>query len=214
VPFHNQPLIRTSLPTSHGYQYASRDDKTTPPEDTGGKTPFVHLFEFVATIDYSPYLCVPAALQFRDKLCGGEEAVRRYCFDIVRKGGARLAEILGTDVMGVEVCGSSRMTECCFANVSLPLRFHESQDQEGGAETERRSQTERSIPLHEASKIQKWLNATAVRECDTYLQIAMHAHRLWVRLSGQIYLEVADFERVAYQLKELCARVERGEGSG
>jgi hypothetical protein len=34
---------------------------------------------------------------------------------------------------------------------------------------------------------------------------------MWVRLSGQIYLEVRDFEWVGERLKELCGRVKKGE---
>ncbi|KUJ09207.1 PLP-dependent transferase [Mollisia scopiformis] len=187
VPFKNQHLIRTSLPTSHGYQHPNK-----PPEKIDGKTPFVHLFEFVATIDYSPYACVPAALSFRQKICGGEEEIRKYCFNLARTGGAAVAKILGTHVMDTK---SGTMSQCCFANVALPLAFGEG----------------KKFGTDEAPRIQKWLNGTAVREFDTYLQIALHGGIMWVRLSAQIYLEGKDFEWVGYRLKELCVRIEGGE---
>lgn len=37
-----------------------------------GKSAFESLFEFVATSDDTPYLCIPAALHFRAEVCGGE----------------------------------------------------------------------------------------------------------------------------------------------
>ncbi|CZR62819.1 related to isopenicillin N epimerase [Phialocephala subalpina] len=198
VPFRNQRLIRTSLPTSHGYQYPGQKP------DTGGKTPFVHLFEFVATIDYSPYACVPAALEFRQKVCGGEAEIRKYCFDLARTGGQCVAEILGTHVMDNK---TKTMSQCCFANVALPLPF-------GGTGKEKNVEGQKVFSEEEAPRIQKWLNATAVKEFDTYLQIALHSGYMWVRLSGQIYLEMKDFEWVGWRLKDLCAKINSGEVNG
>jgi len=169
--------------------------------DTNGKTRFVHLFEFVATIDYTPYLCVPAALEFRRKFCGGEEVIRKYSWEIARVGGKRVASILGTDVMDNE---TSTMTQCCFSNVRLPLTF---------AIRGQSTNNQGVFSPEEAGKIQKWLNATAVKDFDTYLQIAFHSGHMWVRLSGQIYLELRDFEWVGFRLQDLCERARKGEVS-
>ena len=194
VPLRNQHLIRTTIPTSHGYEYPS----PTPPEIPDGKTPFVHLFEFVATFDYSPYLCIPAALEFRKKICGGEKAIRKYCFEIARIGGQKTAHILRTEVMGVGFEGS-RMTECCFANVRLPVTFKKGK--------------EKGFEVKDGNMIGLWINKRGVEEFDTYFQIKYQDDGLWIRLSGQIYVELKDFEWVGYRLKELCERVENGETS-
>ncbi|KAL3419105.1 hypothetical protein PVAG01_09327 [Phlyctema vagabunda] len=167
VPVRNQHLIHTSLPTSHGYGYSY--DKLPTPD---GKTPFVHLFEFVATIDYTPYVCIPAALEFRKKICGGEENIMQYCWGLARNGGDRVAQILKTSVMDNR---SGSLRNCCFANIELPLVFK--------PEGEELQKGEFSVA--EAALMQKWLNATAVKEFDTYLQIAFMYGTMWVRLSGQ-----------------------------
>ncbi|KAH8807726.1 pyridoxal phosphate-dependent transferase [Xylogone sp. PMI_703] len=197
VPLRNQHLIRTCFPTSHGYQYLSG-----PPDQTR-KSRFVYLFEFVATTDYTPYFCVPAAIKFRKEICGGEEAIRKYCFDLARAGGQRVAETLGTHVMDTT---TGTMRGCCFANVELPFKFANNKE-EGSKEVEGK----RVFSAEDAGKIQKWLNLTAVKEFDTYLQIAFHAGILWVRLSAQIYLEMDSFEWIGVKLKELCERVNKGE---
>lgn len=191
VPARNQHLIHTSLPTSHGYSFSSENP------DTNGKTPFVHLFEFVATIDYTPYFCVPASIAFRKEVCGGEAAVRRYCWEIARIGGDRVAEILGTEVMDNE---THTLRNCCFANVRLPLKFKDDVEILG----------QKKFRSDEASRIQKWLLSTAVNEFDTYLQIAFVSGAMWVRLSGQIYLEFRDFEWIGFRLKEMCERLQDG----
>ncbi|TVY55757.1 Hercynylcysteine sulfoxide lyase [Lachnellula cervina] len=192
VPVRNQHLIRTCLPTSHGYYFL----REVP--DPNEKSPFVHLFEFVATIDYTPYVCVPAAIAFRKELCGGEASIREYCWWLARVGGNRVAEILGTSTMNNT---TKTLTNCCFSNIELPLTFK----RDGG----QKQQGEFEIDM--APKIKKWLNATAVKEFDTYLQIDFHAGIMWVRLSGQIYLEVKDFEWVGFKLKALCERLTSGE---
>jgi hercynylcysteine S-oxide lyase len=201
VPFRNQYLIRTCLPTSHGYQYPDQEPSPLP----RGKSPFVHLFEFVATIDYTPYACIPTALEFRKRVCGGEERIRKCCYNLARVGGQRAADILGTEVMATK---SETMNQCCFANVALPIKFV-------GEKVRGEEEMEKKVfDISDAGKIGSWINDRGVVEFDTYLQIAFHAGRMWVRLSGMIYLEVRDFEWVGERLNELCARVEKGEFRG
>jgi len=194
VPLRNQHLIRTSLPTSHGYQYIESPEPI-------GKPPFVHLFEFVATIDYTPYLCVPAAIEFRQKICGGEAAIRDYCYRLAHVGGQSVANILGTEVMKST---SSSMTHCCFANVKLPFEIRDHEEILDGCSKD-------SFSLAEIGVMLKWLNVIAVKELDTYLQLGVHSGYAWLRLSGQIYLEIEDFEWIGLKLKDLCSRAQKGE---
>jgi selenocysteine lyase/cysteine desulfurase len=163
----------------------------------------VYLFEFVATIDYTPYYCVPAAIDFRQKICGGEAAIRNYCYELARVGGQQVAERLGTEVMNNK---SGTLTQCCFANVKLPFTFRNHQEL---SDTDSKD----SIGPADISKLQKWLNITAVKELDTYLQIGFHAGFMWVRLSGQVYLDLKDFEWLGPRLEKLCVRARKGEYS-
>ncbi|KAF7883921.1 hypothetical protein EAF00_011233 [Botryotinia globosa] len=69
-----------------------------------------------------------------------------------------------------------------------------------------RSETGNSDALH----IAKWIEETSIKEYDTMIITKCYSGGLWARISGQIYLEMADFEWVAQRLKDLCLRVERG----
>lgn len=193
VPLRNQHLIRTCIPTSHGYKPPSQT-KTTP---LTKKSNFVMLFEFVATIDYSPYCCIPAALAFRNQICSGEEEIQKYSWELAAKGGKRVAEILGTEIM---VNKSGSINNCCFTNVRLPLVFKPDGEPIGKGE----------FSVIDAPKIGVLVNAVAFKEFDTYLQIGWHAGILWVRLSGQIYLEFGDFEWIGFKLGDLCRRIRDG----
>lgn len=82
VPSHNQHLMRTTFPTSWGYQPKAVNNLGQPEgrryqcrgEFRPTLTPqseFETLFESFGTMDYSPFLCVLAALEFRRRVCGG-----------------------------------------------------------------------------------------------------------------------------------------------
>jgi isopenicillin-N epimerase len=127
-------------------------------------------FDFVGTRDYSPWLALPAALDFRDEL--GDQAVTSWNHDLARWGRGRLIEALGTEgAGGDEHVGS-------MATVRLPGIEG---DAEAGFGLSRRLWAEHRIevpfvPLEGA---------------------------LWVRISGQVYNERRDVERLVEALGKL-----------
>lgn len=50
------------------------------------------------TIDYTTYLSVHVALQWREWV-GGEAAIHQYCNNLAKNGGALLAQTMNTKVM-------------------------------------------------------------------------------------------------------------------
>lgn len=197
VPKRNQHLIRTTLPTSHGFvprPRASGNEITNPlMTEPSSKSPFVLLFEYVATLDVCPYLCVEEALKFRREVCGGEEKIMRYCEDISDEAGRLAVKILGTDVMENE---TKTLAKCALTNVRLPLEIGDGPGQVA----------EKDMYLAAV-----WMTARLVREWDIYTAVFFHAKRFWTRFSGQIYLDLGDFEKGARALKALCERAKNGE---
>ncbi len=161
--------------------------------DSSGKSPFVSLFQFVATLDVTPYLCIEEALKFRREVCGGEEKIVKYCVEISSEAGRLAADILGTDVMENE---TRTLTNCAFTNVRLPLEIGDGPGQI----------LERDLYLAAV-----WMTATLVKESDVYSPVFYHARRFWTRLSGQVYLDIDDFEKGAKALKTVCERAKDGE---
>lgn len=191
----NQALIRSSLPTSHGFEPSPVPGKATinNPLPPSSKSTFVAQFEFVGTMDNTPYLCIPEALAFRRDVCGGEEAIMRYCADVVKAGGVAVARTLRTEVLDD---GEGRLTRCCFANVRLPLKVGEGRGE---------------VREGDVAGVTQWLVVRMVEEFDTFMAVVFYAGAWWVRLSGQIYLEVGDFEWAGRVLKGLCERVRNGD---
>ncbi|ORY61212.1 aminotransferase family protein-like protein [Pseudomassariella vexata] len=179
VPFRNQHLIKTTFPTSEDF-LPERERRGMPVTDY-----FVNLFNRVGTIDFTPYLCISEALRFRSEVCGGEEQVREYGSRIAREGGMLMAQIMGTEVLENK---TKTLCRCCFTNVRLPLTSEEA-----------------GCP-QEAVATANWISEKSIIEYDSYLPTRYYNGAFWTRLSGQIYLEHADFEWAAHTLIELCNR--------
>lgn len=251
------------MPTSWGYQAAKPSSQSTVQKKTDPinipeasssssdkRTNFSELFAFVATVDTTPYLCIPEALRFRQVVCGGEESIRQYCQDIAQIGGPRVAQILGTEVMQ----NSTRtLTNCSFVNVRLPLKFstspaaasdslyphssngddheddavvpvvvegfaglkiisrHDERDTTAGSSNSMKKKKEKKnqklLNREDAPAIVRWIIDRALIDFDIPIMTKFHAGAVWIRLSGQIYVELQDFERAADVLKGLCEEV-------
>jgi selenocysteine lyase/cysteine desulfurase len=199
VPERNQHLMRSTLPTSHGFVPAPTDDGSAAirsPLPPSSKTEFVNSFEFVGTVDNSPVLCVPAAIEWRKKITwgdkSGEEAIYAYNAHIAREAGEIMAAGLKTEVMEN---AEGTLTNCFFSNVRLPLSFEALVQKDSG----------------KAWDILLWISSTLIKDYDTFMGLNFHAGAWWVRLSGQVYLTKEDFEWATKVLKEVCERVEKGE---
>ncbi|TGO85682.1 hypothetical protein BPOR_0373g00010 [Botrytis porri] len=114
-----------------------------------------------------------------------------------------MAEVLHTEIL--ENCSGS-INKSCFANVRLPLQIMQT-----SAEVCAESKTGHfSIGSSDAPEIAKWIEETFIKRYDTMIITKYYSSRLWARISGQIYLEMADLEWAAQRLKDLRSRVEEG----
>jgi len=351
IPARNHSLIRTTFPTSHGFvpllSHPSSSHFTNIRNPLSGNrsndtNALQTLFSLVATADNTPYYCVPAALNFRNNICGGEEEIYRYIRDVAQRGADLLAMVLGTEVMddldpgeGLKAMGSveghvvSRQGEgssrwvgglrdCAMANVLLPLTIIGGNATHGGSlglgpggagnagglspfagmrrspSPSRRSPASQglgvngslrpemgsrspslfnlghsysksnpgpvqnpsrspSLPLPRSHSPQymnvdmqrrqhspnspfayperknscgrlsimidaadvpthvAWMQRMLVEEFNTFVAVYEYKDRMWVRISGQIYLELKDFEWLGGVLRSLCERVGWGE---
>ncbi|KAK4494625.1 hypothetical protein PRZ48_013981 [Zasmidium cellare] len=220
LPEHHH-IFRTTIPPSFGYipktgpvslplwgqQVAGSDDSTTRP------SAFQTLFKLVPTSDDTPYLCISAALEFREKVCGGEDGIYSYLYNLAISGSDRMAEILGTEVLsepGLQPGEVSEMRQCGIATVMLPLAIVG----EGGNDHNKWEGAAMLYPpLGEAEgpSVVQYLSKALADEHDTWLPMLELNGWIWVRVCAQVFLEVSDFEWVARVLKKLCDQVGRRE---
>ncbi|KAI1382671.1 putative aminotransferase family protein [Hypoxylon trugodes] len=187
----HQHLIRTTLPTSHGFRPKGRLGGLG---ETEKRSAFVDMFDFTGTADTTAWLCVQDALDFRANVCGGDAAIQKYCHTVAQESAAIAAEILGTSIMD---SANSCIRDCFFANVQLPLEI--GTDAHGKID-----------PAH-ADKVSDWFKVTGSRENGVYFQTVLYRDVWWWRISGMVYVEVEDFKRGAEILRSLCERVRNGE---
>ncbi|KAG6917108.1 hypothetical protein DXG01_003928 [Tephrocybe rancida] len=169
VPKRNQHIIKSSIPTSHAY--VSPGDR----KDAN----FVIQFEWNGTIDYTPYLSIASAIDFRNWV-GGEHKINDYCHDLAVKGGKRLAEILGTRVMDPE--GDLTLN---MVNVELPFPGSIA-----------------PTPEIDIKFKEKMLYTYKAYSAHFY-----HNGRWWTRCSAQIWNELEDFEKLGKFWVIVCAEM-------
>ncbi len=159
---------------------------------------YIGNFEFVGTIDSSPYLCIPKALEWRKSL-GGEKVIIEYCTKLAQDAGQLLAKALGTEMLDNE---TKTLSQCCMSMVRLPI----------SAEKVQQVGEKAGLSKADAGKaVTTWLLETMCDDYNTFLQTLYYGDAWWARLSAQVYVELDDFEGVVAPLKELCSRIDAGE---
>jgi selenocysteine lyase/cysteine desulfurase len=188
--------MRSSLPTSHGFVTRSATQARTvlPP---GTNSDYVNQFEFIGTIDNTNYLVVAECIKWREKVCGGEKAIMEYNTNLAREGGKAVAKILGTRILDNN---TQTLTNCCLVNVLLPLT--NSPSEIPGTNTVKAE--------HEGTAV-LWMQKALIDDHKTFIAIYPFQGQYWARLSGQIYLEMPDFELIGSILKSICERVGKEE---
>ncbi|KAK4449788.1 putative L-cysteine desulfhydrase [Podospora aff. communis PSN243] len=210
VPLRNQALIRSTLPTSHGFVPANACGNRINPLPPNGKSVFVNAFEFVGTLDNAPYLCVKDSIRWREEVLGGEKPIMEYQERLAREGGKKVAEFLGTKVLENE---QGTLGRCAMVNVGLPIAVQGNGTglEQGKARDADADGLPGVVPRGDEGVVTNWIQKRLIEEYGTFVALFVYRGRWWARLSAQVYLGVEDFEWVGKPLKDLCERVARGE---
>jgi selenocysteine lyase/cysteine desulfurase len=140
---------------------------------------FQEEFFWTGTMDYSPYLTVPAALEFRKNL-GGEEAVRKYNHELAVEGGNYLASKFATRVLQDEDQIGN------MVDVQLPLKNHD-----------------------DPRLTVKFWTDKLLKKYSLYAPPYKHNGRWWIRVSAQIYTDMDDFQKAADVFLAICSQINR-----
>ncbi|KAH8428368.1 uncharacterized protein LDX57_006069 [Aspergillus melleus] len=215
VPKRNQHFLRTTLPTSWSFIPSPDSPETgvstlSDANAPSTQSPFEQLFEFVGTTDDSAYMCVPAALKFRAEVCGGEDAIMSYCCRLANEGADIVAQALGTSVLqepDLKEGEESRMRKCAMTTVRLPIAIATAADVNSNVGADAELAPWVTLSEQDALRALARIHRGLMDEYRTFVPVFPHGPWLWVRLSGQVYLERGDFEWLAAALGELCRRV-------
>lgn len=104
-----------------------------------------------------------------------------------------------------------------FAGLKI-ISPHELDAAESNAMKKMKKKKQKIFNQEDAPAIVRWIIDRALIDFDIPIMTKFHAGAVWSRLSGQIYIELQDFERAADVLKGLCERVNNniwdGKGGG
>ncbi|SPO27978.1 related to isopenicillin N epimerase [Ustilago trichophora] len=192
TPPRNQHLS-LAIPTSHDYLSPNLPKPSGPALiPTNAPTNYIATWEWTGTQDLSNYLTIPAALEFR-RWMGGEKAIMEYNFSLAQKAGEIVSKILGNNshVMEVDSDKQDEKLTAAMVNVSIPISVNK--ETEGGNEL-----------AILAAKLQTRLTT----ENDTFVMFYVHADKIWIRLSAQVWLEESDFVWVAGKIRDLVLEEE------
>ena len=190
VPKRNQHLIRTTMPTSHGFQPTRSKGIYDPMPASEEVNPMVKQFEYFGTIDGAPYCCIEEAIRFRDEVCGGGIAIQAYCTSLAKEAEKILVETLGTETFNIP--DTHRVF---FTHVRLPITVGEGSGYD--------------ISLSDVSAITQFMNKEFVERYRTFLYVLFYRGAWWVRLSVTVYVDLQDCEYAAFILKDLSERIRK-----
>ncbi|OZJ03109.1 hypothetical protein BZG36_03374 [Bifiguratus adelaidae] len=145
-------------------------------------------FEWVGTLDYSNYMSIFSALEYRKKI-GGEERIQTYCHDLAIRGAQYLSKLFGTRYIENEE-GTLTASMC---NVQLPLTVS----------------TEDDVLFNKGLQ---YMVDTLLLEFKCFASPYRHAGHWWIRCCVQVYNELEDFEKLGKALQIICARLEKVKG--
>lgn len=133
--------------------------------------PLYHRFIYTSTKDYTALLSLSAAMDFRDDVLGGDEAIHTYIRTLAMQAKAYLMSLWETPIP----MAPNEMEEYMI-NVVLPISKDDKDKKEVGV------------------ALQRYLYDTH----DMYVVIAEEPSSglIYTRLSAQVYLEMSDFERL------------------
>lgn len=164
------------------------------------KSSYILNFQFVGTIDSSPYLCIPAAIQYRKEVLGGEQRIREYCKDLAREAAILTQKRLGTEILSKSSDPATAGDLGCFmANIRLPLepisisKLFEEQGQ-----------------AFDPGVVRDWIMKRLMEKYGVFCAVFYYRDAWWYRLSAQVYLEIADFDLGVEKIVLVCEEVKNG----
>ncbi|KAG4065742.1 hypothetical protein HA402_012420 [Bradysia odoriphaga] len=126
-------------------------------------------------MDFSSYMTVTAALQFREDV-GGEEAIMSYTHQLAIDGGRYIANVLGTEVLQDDDQIAN------LVDVRLPL----------------------SNPDNVILSTKFWIDTMLVHFPHTFVPAHKHGGKWWIRISAQIYNDLTDFDALGEVITRVC----------
>lgn len=161
-----------SMPVSHSYVDVNADLTQEQLDDL-----LVSKFTFYGSKTFASIACVKTAIKFRNEQCGGEEAIRKYCYDLARQVG-QLTQTLWPGTSLIENKEGTLANAMITAFVPI----------------EQYSETFNPKDPADVLSLLNFLRDYQIKEHGTYAPFGAYAGKIIVRFSCQVYNEISDYE--------------------
>lgn len=169
-----------TLPVSHSYVDVNAE---LTPDQLDNL--LVSKFTFIGSKNFAAVACVETALKFRNEVCGGEEKIREYCFDLARKVGELTTKLWpGTSLL--ENANGTLLTS--MVTLQVPIENYSS-DFDASDKTALAS----FLPFVVKYQLENF---------KTYAPFGPHAGKILIRFSCQTYNEISDYEYAIHAAQE------------
>ncbi|KAI7905985.1 pyridoxal phosphate-dependent transferase [Cokeromyces recurvatus] len=178
VPFRNQRYVHPAIINSAYTDHSDPSDKTAS---------FQQEFAWPGTTDFSNFMCINKAVEFREML-GGEDAIMNYCHNLALEGGKVAAKVFSSAEEAAILENSENNLTVAMVNVKIPLRSN-------------------LIHISDIEVINLFIDKLLL-EHNCMAPVYKHNNIWYTRLSAQIYNDISDFEVVAKAILQVCKETE------
>lgn len=191
--FHH--IIQT-FPVSHSYVSPEDGLKLT---GTDRDNLLRNKFWFVQTTDYTGHIASEAAIEFREQVCGGEEAIKEYSYKLADEAARLWSTELGTEIVLTEEekgkpygTWSSDDTRTAMINIYLPTPTGPYV-----VDPETKQKTSKIDVDFAGPTIQHNL----LFNQNVYFTVFVLNDKIYARICAQVYLDIDDFKVGLEKLK-------------
>ncbi|TYJ56553.1 hypothetical protein B9479_002800 [Cryptococcus floricola] len=184
VPTRNQYLIRTSIPTSAGYESTKY-----PTPGVNAEWAWATQYRWTGTQDWTPFFSILPAIEFRKNVLGGEKRIMEWCHSLAVAGSKRLKHRWGADAVIMDT--PTPTLTVAMSNITLPHI---------PPPTSFADQAQQARFLEDG-----------MFEANCFAACYMHAGKWWVRFSAQVWNELSDFDYIGGVLEDLCLKIKNGK---
>lgn len=187
-------LIQT-FPVSWSYGMKLIETPSTSQEVQHNENLLINKFMFVGTATYAQVLSVSEALKFRSDVCGGEDNIRKYQYDLQKRAIEQVKKVFGPGSESLQNSTGSLNPPGLF-NISLPFA-------EEYMPVLRNLQDDFGYFRVFKYKCDKKMLA----ENKAYAPFVIHNGKIWVRFSVNLYNELDDYSAGAASVKSVMEQV-------
>lgn len=169
------------IPISFGYL----DDDEVLETDELNKMRFINTFQYVGTTNRAAISTIPEAIRFRQEVCGGDQAIMKYCNDLCHQVIELFTKTVWPNTSYLTNEDESAVTS--MVTIEVPLDQYAADD----------------FDRDDLRRCLLYIEEQICSKHNTFIPFCIHNGKLFVRFSCQIYNEIKDYTFAAEVIQKV-----------